>query len=137
MTTMEREAALAWSILDPRPGLYYHPRSDAHICIWQGVMTTRTHALLLVSRAWNLTCPSNRMHQAAYDEFIRAYRCGAFGKRVNWDYSISEDPYGYSSQIARWVIKRNPNLLTDLTSQYSIIEAMEWFRSDNEQVIDD
>jgi hypothetical protein len=137
MTNMAREDALAWSILDPRPGFYYHPRSDAHICIWQGVVMTQIHALLMIAGNWNLTYPNDRMRKSAYAEFIRAYRLGAFGDHPNWEYTMSEDPYGYITQLGRWITKRNPNLLTDLKSQYSIKEALEWFRADNEQVIDD
>lgn len=132
---MQRDDAKAWSMIDPRPGFYYHPRSDTHLCYWQGVAMVRSHALMIVAGAWEMMYLNDRMRNAAYDEFKRACRLGAFGN-VDW-LSYSEGAYGYHARLVRWLTKRNPNLLTQLRDDYTIKHALEWFRSDNEQVLDD
>jgi hypothetical protein len=137
MTSTNREGALAWSLIDPRPIFFYHPRSDSHLVFWQGIMMTRDYALMITGREWRLNRINLKMHRNAYAEFIRAYRLAAFGSQ-HWDSIIAEkNPHGYYALLQKLLLKRNPNLLTDLAKQYTVKQALEWFRSDNEQVLDD
>jgi len=77
------------------------------------------------------------MKYMAYAEFLRAYRLGAFGT-ANWDQYIDnrsqEDYHGY---LVKWMTRDNRELMTELTSSYTIHEALNWFSADNTQVISD
>jgi hypothetical protein len=137
MTLTNREGARAWSLIDQRPIFFYHPRSDAHLVFWQGIMMTRDYALMITGREWRLNKISLKMHRNAYAELIRAYRLEAFGHQ-QWDAILNEvDHRRYYGLIRRFLLSRNPNLLTDLKKQYTVKQALEWFQADNEQVLDD
>jgi len=135
MTT--HDALITWSKLSTTPAVAYHPRSHSTIVYWNGVGMVRESALIVASAQWGMMWPSPRMKYMAYAEFLRAYRLGAFGT-ANWDQYIDnrsqEDYHGY---LVKWMTRDNRELMTELTSSYTIHEALNWFSADNTQVISD
>jgi hypothetical protein len=134
MTT--HDALITWSKLSTVPAVAYHPRSHSTIAYWNGVGMVRESALLLASSQWGMMWPSPKMKHMAYAEFLRAYTLGAFGT-ANWDQFIDnrsqEDYHGY---LVKWMTRENRELMTELTTSYTIHEALEWFSAANTQVID-
>ena len=134
MTT--HDSLITWSKLSMTPAVAYHPRSHSTIVYWNGVGMVRESALLLASSQWGMLWTSPRMKHMAYAEFLRAYNLGAFGT-ANWDGYIDnrsqEDYHGY---LVKWMTKDRTELMTELTTSYTIQEALEWFTAANTQVID-
>ena len=71
-----------------------------------------------------------------YEEFVNAYRLGAFGD-VNWDDIIKADPQQYFPQITKFVAKSTDHPIHELVKQYTVQEALSWFKTANESVIED
>ena len=125
-----------WSKLSPVPSLHYHPHSASHIVYWNGVGMTRSTALMLVGAWWNFMWPTPKMKTKSYEEFVNAYRLGAFGN-VNWDDIIKADPQQYFPQITKFVAKSTDQPVYELVKQYTVQEALSWFKTANESVIED
>ena len=119
MTGNQRHQAM-WSKLGPVPSMHYHPHSASHIVYWNGVGMVRSTALMLVGARWNFMWPTPKMKTKSYEEFVNAYRLGAFGN-VNWDD----------------VIRADPHPIHELVKQYTVQEALSWFKTANESVIED
>ena len=132
--TTDTRPQMTWSRLTPIPVTAYHPQSDSHIAYWNGIGMVRASALLIVNGAWGLSHATPKMRRAAYDEFRRAYKLGAFGDvRWGWD----DSPQGYSAGLVRWICKADARFLQDLAQQYTVQEALGWFRAELETAIDD
>ena len=125
---------LTWSKLTPVPVTAYHQRSHSHIAYWNGIGMTRSHALLLVNGNWGISYATPKMKRLAYAEFLRAYEMGGFGD-VKWGWEQSAD--GYISGLVRWICKNNHSFFMELVQQYTAQEALAWFTSDRESIIDD
>lgn len=80
--------------------------------------------------------PTPKMRDKSYEEFIKAYRLGAFGD-VEWDNIIPRDPKQYYALITKWINKHQDQPPYQLKEQYTFQEALAWFKTDNETVIDD
>lgn len=125
---------LTWSKLSHVPVLAYHRRSDSHLVYWNGVGMTRSHALLLVNGNWGISYATPKMKKAAYAEFLRAYELGAFGS-VKWHWDQTHD--GYISGLVRWITKNDRSFFATLAQQYTAQDALRWFTSEQESIIDD
>lgn len=126
----------AWSKLSPVPTMHYHPPSASHIVYWNGVGMVRSTALILLGTWWGVMWPTPKMRDKSYEEFIKAYRLGAFGD-VEWDNIIPRDPKQYYALITKWINKHQDQPPHQLKEQYTFQEALAWFKTDNETVIDD
>jgi hypothetical protein len=69
------------------------------------------------------------MKLQAWEQFIWAYRLGAFGS-VNWSNWIDNrvDPAGsYHAQLIKWMQRQGDQVLTDMINAYSVQTALTWF----------
>ncbi len=125
-----------WSKLSPVPTMHYHPQSASHIVYWNGVGMVRSTALILLGSWWGVMWPTPKMQEKSYDEFIKAYRLGAFGD-VMWNEVIPSNPKKYFALITKWVTANPETMPYLLKEQYSFQEALAWFKTSNETVIED
>ena len=130
------EQARIWSLLDPRPSFYRHSKSATVVCYWQGVAMTKRQALAIVMGCLNVGHASSRIKHDMFEEFFRAYQLGAFGKNLQWDHLL-EDSASHYSLLTKSLLRRDPDLRKKLNEQYTAKQALEWFKQDNEQSLDE
>lgn len=130
------EQALSWSLLDLRPNFYRHSKSATTVCYWQGVAMTKRQALAIVMSWLNVGHASPRSKYHMFEEFFRAYQLGAFGKKPQWSHLL-EDSASHYNLLTKSLLRRDPNLHKKLNEQYTAKQALEWFKQDNEQSLDE
>lgn len=129
MTTLlsnEIQAAHAWSLLSKTPVIVYNEPHNVHLVYWNGVSMTKTYAMLIISTLWLKIWHISSIKEAAWEEYNRAYRAGAFGHR-EWDdilkkYSHNDMPRYFIHAIN----KNDEKFLFSLTETYTPAQAMEW-----------
>lgn len=127
---------LSWSLLDPKPLMVYNKKFDAHICCWNGVLMTRTYALIVVAYQWNNIMPSQAISHAAWKEFVKLYSLGVFGD-VDWDHYIEQTQYNtHHTYLIRQLNADNANFV-NLKKQYTAPQALSWFMNTRQIVIGD
>ena len=132
---IDRNAAVAWSILSPTPQCYYHAPTRSHIVYWQGIAMTRVHAMMLIQENWLNSWATPEMKVGAFKEWKRVMLTGGFGQ-VNWHLRDQHPDY-YISQLRKWIVGHNSELWNTLMRDYDIKDAMLWFADSKEELIID
>lgn len=83
-TKMPFEREHSWSLLDPRPVVFYDKKTATNLCVWNGIYMARDQALIIASAKFMNMYATPEMKDCAYLEFRRAYLGNAFG-HSNWD----------------------------------------------------
>lgn len=118
---------VAWTYIDPKPVFLYDPKYNIHLAFWNGISMTRSYALMIYGEIWCNMYSTESQKIAAFEEYNRAYRAGAFGTRA-WDNVVQDQGYtGMHKHLMHLLTKKNPKFLVDLKSKYSPQEALNWF----------
>ena len=126
---------LSWSMLDSRPVFARDERFDAHICFWNGIMMTRTYALIIVGSNWNNVFPTMSVKRAAWAEFVKLYGLGVFRDK-DWDgYFDSARFDQHHLFLEKQINSENTQFLKSLKTKYSSKEALSWFMNSRELVL--
>ena len=145
MNSEKLNAALNWSYLSPKPIFVHHKKYDAHLVFWNGIVITKTYATMIIASKWMNIFFGNSQKEAAWDEYNRLYRLGAFGHH-KWDAILNRHSSSSMLNYLTTLVAFNKTEEFDvvmkpefsrLTIQYSPAEAMEWALQSNETVIDD
>ena len=128
--TMTMRSEASWSLLDPRPVCFYDQEYDAHLVYWNGVLMTRTYAVMIYSNLWLNMYATRSMKKSAWEEYNRVYRSGGFRTR-EWDSIVdSFDENNFHNQLINFINKGKKHsdlFLNRLRSQYTAQEALSWF----------
>lgn len=131
-THSNSESAQVWSTMVPHPLCYYDEHYDAHMVAWNGVVMTRSYAMLLVSSIWMHMYPANSQKEAVLSEFVRLLGCGAF------EYTGSTGSHYDVMSHLKWKLinnDKNSNYITNMRVKYSAKEAFSWFMPERERTL--
>lgn len=127
---------LSWSLLDPKPVLVYNKQYGANICCWNGIMMTRTYALIVVANQWNNIMPIASVSYAAWQEFTRLYSLGVFAP-ADWDNYMSTAQFNrHHLYLEKQLTANNPEFLMSLKKQYTAPQAIGWFLNSRQLTIE-
>jgi len=126
---------ISWSMLDPRPVFAYNNRFDTHLCFWNGVIMTRTYALILVGLTWSNIPPTMSVKTAAWNEFIKLYGLGVFGDKDWSGYIDNARLDQHHTFLVSQINSGNPQFLSSLKTKYSAQQAFMWFMNSRELVL--
>lgn len=137
MTTLSEqlEAEQAWSIIGNKPVSVYIPKYDAHLVYWYGVAMTRSYALLLISTCWMKMYHSSSVKEAAWNDYNRVYRLGAFGHH-DWDKTITTTSYHeFPGFLMKMLNRKSNGNIKNLIENYSAQEATLWLDTETEKIL--
>lgn len=83
-TKMPFEKEHSWSLIDPRPVVFYDEKTATDLCVWNGIYMGRNEALIIASSKFMNLYATPGMKLKAYQEFKRAYLGNAF-EHSKWD----------------------------------------------------
>ena len=127
---MRSEAS--WSCISDRPVFLYDPHYDIHLCYWNGVAMTRSHALIIIGLIFFGIYPAKSQREEAWHEFNRAYSSGAFATRV-WDDLLHDmEEYTFHSRLINWITRSNSKFFSEMKDRYTPQEVLAWCTSDKE-----
>lgn len=113
------QAARTWSLLDPKPQLVYHAPTDVTLAWWAGIVMTRNQALAIAMMEYSIW-PTPLQKQRIHDEYVRAYRAGAFGLR-DWTSAIE------SGNALPYLQRCLEEPLKGLNERLTAAEVLLWF----------
>lgn len=113
------EAARTWSLLDPKPQLVYNAHTDVTLAWWAGVVMTRNQAMTLAMMEYGIW-PTPLQKQRIHEEYVRAYRAGAFGDR-DWRTAIE------SGNALPYLQRCLEEPLRGLNERYTAAQVLQWF----------
>jgi hypothetical protein len=121
-TPFERE--YSWSLLDPRPVVFYDKKTASDLCVWNGVYMGRNEALILASARFMNLYANPGMKLKAFQEFKRAYFGNAF-EHSNWDGYLDrvKEP-GHRFQTLEKMVGGHIKGMTE----YQGSEVFSWFK---------
>lgn len=136
MTTLceQLESAQAWSLIDKKPVSVYSTKYDAHLVYWNGIAMTRTYALLIISTEWMKMYHTASVKEAAWKEYNRLYRLGAFG-HYDWDATISRVSFHSFIGYLTNQITKNDTMIDELLLLYTPQDALMWLDPVSERKI--
>lgn len=122
---MTQAEALLLSLLGPRPAFFQNPKFPDILCAWNGVVMTRSHALMLASELFWNQGPTPEMRYAADRKLLLLYQAGAFENSESWAPLISSNTYsGCMHQWYRLRLKPHIDRTLSGTRPY---EVFQWF----------
>lgn len=120
---------IAWTLLDDKPLFFRTSTNDAILCRWNGILMTKTYALIIQSMTWNKTFPSDSVKQAAWKEFTKLYGLGVF-LGADWDDYISNNDFNsHHTFLITQMCKEQHDFLNKLSVKYTPQQALSWFMS--------
>lgn len=98
-----------WSLLDPRPVLFYHEDADVWCVYWNGMFMLYEYALMLTARHFWSYAPTPEMVRVSDEKFSKLYCLGFFNeiKNDSWAHVIQGNPYNYYIKHLNEHIKTN------------------------------
>jgi hypothetical protein len=111
-----------WSLLDPKPVLYFHTESDSWLVVWKGIFMTAEHALMLTSiNCWGFG-PSKEMVSVADKKMQTLYFSGVFDdvKTEGWDSIVLDGVMSYYCRVMPAKIKQDLEGIT-------VHDAWKWY----------
>lgn len=109
-----------WSKLDPKPVLYFDPKSDTWLAVWNGIFMTAEHALLLTACILWGNANSKEMIAVADSKMERLYHLGVFNdvipKGESWSGMVESGVSTYYNEVLPKHIKQHFSHLTHYES---------------------
>lgn len=131
---------ISWSYISDRPVFVYDTHYDAHLCYWNGVAMTRAYALIIIGSAFFGIFPSASQRAAAWKDYLRVYKSGAFATR-EWDDIVHGNNYNFEynfhQRLMNWITKSNSKFFVELRNKYTPQQALSWLKSSSELVAND
>ncbi len=113
-------AEQSWSMLDPKPVLFYFSNCDDYIVYWNGIVMPHTMALCMAMEHACGIYPTPEMKTALEKNYERLYYSNAFETRA-WDDKVSSSPlYPYLKRIMSEHIQT-------LVEKYDAVQVLSWF----------
>lgn len=130
---MEMRSEAAWSYLDPKPLCVYDPKHDAHLVFWNGIVMTRSYALMIYGTAWCSIYYPESQKIAAWKEYQRIYRSGGFDHR-SWDGLLERKSYhDFTNSLINFMVMKDKTFFIKLKEKYTAKEALSWFMPSKER----
>ena len=127
------ESAVVWSTMVNYPLCYYDSHYDAHMCAWNGVVMTRSLAMLIVTGQWMNLFPNTSQKDAVEAEYRRLIKLGA----LKSDMISENDTYIEITRSLKYKLHNgSKKFFNDLLDKYSSKEAMSWFLPQAEKTFD-
>lgn len=111
-----------WSLLDPKPVIYYEPLVDDWFCFWNGVHMTANAALMLTQITIFGSSPCPYVRDALDREFQKYISVGIFNHE--WGHFVSD--WGGILKFYRYVMVDHIKTYLDHVTP---IEAFLWFEN--------
>lgn len=125
------KSELMWSKLSPTPIVSYDQHTDSYLCCWNGVVMTRTYALLITSIVWFECYSTETVKMAAYNEYLKAYKSNAFQTK-EWDIILqNNNHHNMVSYLTSLIVMDDREFLKNLKIQYTPQQALNWFNPSN------
>lgn len=112
-----------WSMLDPKPVIYYEPRVDDWFCFWNGIHMTAKSALMVTHRLIMGSYACDTMYKIQSGEFVKYCKAGIF--HPSWEHIAERHDSAlnqyYISMIEPHIAKELPDI--------EPCEAFLWFEN--------
>ena len=96
----------SWSLLDPKPVLFYVSKSDDYIVYWNGIVMPHSMALCMAMEQACGIYPTPEMKTVLEQGYERLYYSNAFDTRA-WDSKVEGSPlYPYLKRIMQDHLKK-------------------------------
>lgn len=115
-----------WSLIDPRPVVYYEPSIDEWCVFWNGIFMLHSSALILAG-VMLLNSPSSKevINQADY-KFKKLYKAGLFNdieRASGQPWNDIVDNYSCSGYYVRSL----SNFIRENLKDYTKMDVWNWF----------
>ncbi len=119
----------SWSLLDPKPVLFYVSKSDDYIVYWNGIVMPHKMALCMAMEHLCGIYPTPEMKTALEKDYERLYYANAFETRA-WDSRVSSSPlYPYLKRI----MNDHLNKMTEHNDAKTVLSWFDYKRARKEQ----
>jgi len=112
----------AWSLIDPKPVLYYVVNSDDYIVYWNGIVMPHKMALCIAMYKFGMTTTPT-MKLALLENYKKLYYANAFNTRA-WDDMVRDDT---GSNILNYLSKIMHDHITVAVENKTGAEVLSWF----------
>lgn len=117
---MMNEKMKKWSLLDPKPVLYFDHRSLSWLAVWNGIFMTAEHALILTSECLWKNPPTKEMTKCANEKMKQLYCLGVYDdvipKDTNWSNILESGVLTYYNKVLPKHIHHHFSHLTEYES---------------------
>lgn len=121
-TNMTMSKCLKWSVLDPRPVLWYDEKLQQWFAAWNNIVMTAEHALMISSGFYWGIFPTPEMKKKANDRMIQLINLGALEPLVYGPYPPKK------SLLQYYESKITPHLKHTLPrNKIKAEEVYQWF----------
>lgn len=122
---MTQAEATLLSLLGPRPVFYKNPDFPDILAVWNGMVMTQNHALMLaMEKCWG-SGPTPEMKKAADHKFLWLYKAGAFENSHNWNDVITGSVA--SGSMHNWYKRKLAPFFQKDLEKYKPDEVFKWF----------
>jgi hypothetical protein len=119
----------SWSLLEPRPVLYYIDYVDDYIVYWNGIVMPHSMALCMIMEYLGIF-PSPEMKMALEKTYTRLYYSNSFDTRA-WDSKVEN---GYLYPYLKRIMAEHIKTLVEGRDPREILSWFDYNRSRRERI---